>query len=274
VILTSEQIDELGIVGNSSPDGKRATTYDATVGVIISKGIIVEGDSYILPRSGIVWVISNETFKLPVNVTGLATLRTTWTHDGVLALNVGIIDPNYDGPLATALVNFGDRGFPINKNATFLRVLFQRHDQSNAELKYIDRNIYINSMKKNSISSSDTFLNITSIATEVIDQIFDSPRWISKATSIGLLLSAVGVLVAVISIFFPVAYGISGEFLSSKSELSKLRNKVDAVASREAADSKTLADMAIIEAARSRKLNERDKGTVASAGHENSVTPN
>ena len=36
-----------------------------------------------------VWVLSKEEFALPKDVTGLATLRTTFTKQGILALNVG-----------------------------------------------------------------------------------------------------------------------------------------------------------------------------------------
>jgi deoxycytidine triphosphate deaminase len=48
------------------------------------------------PRE-MVWILSKEEFALPKDVTGFATLRTTFTKQGILALNVGIIDPFLTG---------------------------------------------------------------------------------------------------------------------------------------------------------------------------------
>jgi deoxycytidine triphosphate deaminase len=61
---------------------------------------------YFLEPREMVWVLSKEEFRMPANVTGLATLRTTFTKQGILALNVGIIDPLFEGPISTALITF------------------------------------------------------------------------------------------------------------------------------------------------------------------------
>src|SRR5450830_549060 len=105
MLLRKDEIIAKNIVAAANSKSQRETTYDATVGEIIFCGRKIEEDEFTLPSRGVVWVISKEVFTLPSNITGLATLRTTWTHDGVLALNVGVIDPGWNGPVATALVN-------------------------------------------------------------------------------------------------------------------------------------------------------------------------
>lgn len=74
------------------------------------------------------WILSKEKFKMPKNVTGLATLRTTFTKQGILALNVGIIDPFFEGPISTALINFSDRPRRIDVDDKFFRVVFFEHE--------------------------------------------------------------------------------------------------------------------------------------------------
>jgi deoxycytidine triphosphate deaminase len=149
MILTAESITRRELVVNPNAEGVRDTTYDATVGEIVQDGKTVEGDSYVLPARGIVWVVSAEKFNLPKDVTGLATLRTTWTHNGILALNVGIVDPGWNSHLATAVVNFSNGDFVINRGQAFLRIIFFGHSETNAALKSINRAKYIEMMRNN-----------------------------------------------------------------------------------------------------------------------------
>lgn len=240
MILTSNEIDALKIVGNPVPEGKRATTYDATVGEIISDGVKITENKFRLPSRGIVWVVSNENFKLPDNVTGLATLRTTWTHGGVLALNLGILDPNYDGPLGTALVNFGNKDFIVTKNQPFFRVLFHRHTPTTASVTAADRDDYVLQTMERSERTSSTFLNISALAQEVHEEIFQSPRWVGRVTQLGLILSLFALLVAVIAIFFPIAYGISTDAISSKIEMQQLERDLSGIKAQQATDHRVL----------------------------------
>ena len=143
MVLTGDDIKELGIVSGSSAVGCRDTTYDATVGVIISEGSVFDGNTFVLPPRGIVWVVSAETFAIPEDVTGLATLKTQWTHAGVLALNVGVVDPGWNGPLSTALVNFSNSNFSITKGSPFFRLIFYPHEATGAEVNTFEMDAYV-----------------------------------------------------------------------------------------------------------------------------------
>lgn len=112
------------------------STYDLTIGEIFPIGAKTKpfskqhknGMYFLKPRQSVL-VLSHEEFQLPGTITGLATLRTTLTKSGLLALNVGIIDPYYNGPISTTLINFSDRTVPIKIGTPFFRVLFMSHSK-------------------------------------------------------------------------------------------------------------------------------------------------
>ncbi|APX15333.1 hypothetical protein BWR17_05430 [Phaeobacter inhibens] len=72
-------------------------------------------------------VVTAQKLTLPDNVTGLATLVTSLTEKGILCLNVGVVDPGYDGPLSAMLVNFSSVEREIAVDQRLFRVLFFEH---------------------------------------------------------------------------------------------------------------------------------------------------
>jgi len=240
MMLDSDKIASLGIISDPVAKGRRATTYDATVGDIILDGLPIKEADYRLPKRGLVWVVSHEEFRLPPNVTGLATLRTTWTHNGVLALNVGIIDPNWNGPLATAVVNFSDKDFPITKGEPFFRVIFHEHAATSAPNVTKSREAYLREISDKSARTPNTFLNLSSLADEVRESVFTFPRWANRISAAGVVIAVIATLVALIAIFVPTAYGITTEWRSQQEELRCLTAKVEKIdAELNADDQKT-----------------------------------
>ncbi|QDO97812.1 hypothetical protein FNB15_11275 [Ferrovibrio terrae] len=204
MILTSQQILAKAIVtvGDAPAQASaRATTYDATVGEIITGGKTISSQSYTLRPRGLVWVVSRETFKIPHDVTGLATLKTSWTHDGVLALTLGIVDPGWDGPLATAIVNFSREEFEIEKGKPFFRLLFMNHEATTPKPERKSVEQYTKQVEKLTKSFSNTFLTIDSLAPELSEKIFGfiSPKLTMR---IGLI----ALVIAILSVTVPVAW--------------------------------------------------------------------
>ena len=74
-------------------------------------------------------VISIETIKVPQNVAGYASVKTGLSRQGLLALNTGILDPGYEGPLSATVVNFGKSDSLLNHGDTFLRLTFHEYDR-------------------------------------------------------------------------------------------------------------------------------------------------
>jgi deoxycytidine triphosphate deaminase len=138
-MIVGNDILARGLIIGGSTQNLKNSTYDLTVGEIIPIGKDAvrarrkePPTTYYLEPREMVWVLSKEEFDLPKDVTGLATLRTTFTKQGILALNVGIIDSFFRGPISTALINFSDRPRRIDVGDRFFRVAFLEHDDVTA----------------------------------------------------------------------------------------------------------------------------------------------
>lgn len=102
--------------------------YDLRIEMIISRNDEGKanccGDAVDVLPQGIVAVTSKERVKLPLNVCAYASVKTSLCRDGILAINIGIIDPGWDGPISSLLLNFGKRMHQLRKNQLFLRLTF------------------------------------------------------------------------------------------------------------------------------------------------------
>ncbi len=171
-MIVGQKILDLGLVKDGSSQNLKHSTYDLTIGEIVPIGKeAVRGrqkeaalSAYFLEPREMVWVLSREEFQMPADVTGLATLRTTLTKAGILALNVGIVDPLFEGPISTALINFSDRPRRIGVGDKFFRVAFFSHDdvtEFHAALENTTRDNYLKDLEVASYADfSKNFLNV------------------------------------------------------------------------------------------------------------------
>lgn len=228
MILTKAEIEDAGLVVDAVDAGQRSTTYDATIGEFVLEGACIEGSSFKLEKRSIVWVISKETFKFGPNHTGLATLRTTLTHKGILALNVGIIDPGWEGPLATALVNFSGSAVQIERGEPFFRVLFMEHKNTRAPAAHREKYAYTADIVDKSRHFSATFLNTHSLVDEVAAAVFKLPK---LAVAIGWA----GLGLALASIFVPMAVSVWGDHNREAVGHADLERRIEALESKKPA---------------------------------------
>lgn len=102
------------------PAGEQAKTYDARK----------PKRFYTLEPGGMAWIISQETFNIKdTSVTALVTLRSGFTKQGMLALDVGLVDANYSGPIGTLVINFSKNHIRLKEGDKFFRVMFLKHDE-------------------------------------------------------------------------------------------------------------------------------------------------
>lgn len=187
-MIVGEDILTRGLVTGGDRSNLKHSTYDLTVGEIIpiGKEAVKARDKevpkthYLEPRE-MVWIVSKEEFALPGNVTGLATLRTTFTRNGILALNVGVVDPLFNGPISTALINFSDRPRRIDVGDRFFRVLFFEHADVTAFHHGSEnrvRDSYIKALTTASYDEfSNSFLNIPAFDDKFYQEKFWSILW-------------------------------------------------------------------------------------------------
>ncbi len=164
-----------------------------------------------------VWVLSKEEFAMPNNVTGLATLRTTFTKQEILALNVGIIDPFFQGPISTALINFSDRPRRIEVGDRFFRVAFFEHvdvTAFHAHDESLERSTYIKELETVSFSDfAPSFLNIPTFDDEYYRKKFWSIIFLGIAKNLKISIPLIFVTAMVYWYLFHLGFG---DFLSDK----------------------------------------------------------
>lgn len=218
-LLTKAELQNKGIItvaDGSEPKGWRGTSYDTYIGEIITKEGIYRGDTYTLEPRGIVWLVSAEDYNVPDDITGITTLRTTWTKQGILTLTVGIIDPNYEGPVSTALVNFSGSPFKIRRTEAFFRTVFFEHERISEKSYIVSRQKYIDDLIKETSKFSESFLTIDTLAPELVPKIFGLPR-------IGIWLAVIALGLSLFSLTIPPAW----DFISKRNaSIEKLETRV------------------------------------------------
>jgi deoxycytidine triphosphate deaminase len=165
-------------------------TFDLSIGDIIPIG--KEGlkqrrskdgmASYVLDPREMVWILSAESFNMPSDVTGIATLRTAFTQQGMLALNVGIIDPLYKGPISTALINFSNVPRELKVGTPFFRVVFLEHSdvkEFNKKDESRDGIDYLKTLEEQSLKFDfpQNFLSIPKLDDKYYADIFGRLVW-------------------------------------------------------------------------------------------------
>jgi len=135
MLLAGDKLDRFDKYFSTGTPMQQGSTYDLSIGKIYdSEGNLVDGH-FTLEPGHMVQVVSKEIFSLPNDVTGHVTYKTGLTQSGVWALTVGIVDPGWNGPVATTLLNFSKVNKTIHCGDLFLRVTLFQH--APAEPSYI-----------------------------------------------------------------------------------------------------------------------------------------
>lgn len=126
MLLNREEIKQLGLIENAEEENFKATAYDLSIGTIMNS----DGDEsshFNIESGALVNVISKEIVNLPADITAFAHVKTGMSSQGLLALNIGLVDPGWKGPLSSTLVNFGDHDSkPVEIGELFLRLTFYK----------------------------------------------------------------------------------------------------------------------------------------------------
>jgi deoxycytidine triphosphate deaminase len=116
------------VVGDVGEHAFRDAGYDLRIDTLIAKmddgSVEKHTDDFDLPPQGIAAVTSREIIRLPPDVCAFASVKTSLCRDGVLAINIGIVDPGWDGPISSTLLNFGKYNRPLKSGDAFLRLTF------------------------------------------------------------------------------------------------------------------------------------------------------
>lgn len=169
-MLTGDEIEQAGLVVGAKPAGFRASSYDVHIECLIdSSGSVLE--SYALPPQGIVMAVSQERIVLPGNITGLAMVKTSLCNEGVLALNIGVIDPGWEGKVSSFLVNFSKHERLLTQGETFLRLAFQPLSSNTSSPNAVPDEAYISARRHQAVGRfGRTFLNLPEVIAALTDE--------------------------------------------------------------------------------------------------------
>jgi deoxycytidine triphosphate deaminase len=213
MLLNYEQIKQKGIIIDHTEANYGNGSYNVRVGKLIS----VDGeeyDSYDIEPQGMVVAISKETFHLTDNVIGNATIKNSISNSGILAINIGIVDPGYRGHLSSVLINFGRDKYNIKSGSDFIRMTFHEFDKPK-KLIPVSKSLtatdiqYINQKKIETKCYLDkTFLSLNRVEETIKKNIINS---ILKYVSVFSLI--VAVLAFSIKTYFDIKNNYSNQNL-------------------------------------------------------------
>lgn len=217
MLLSDDQIKARNLVHNSVPRNFRATSYDLTIGEILGVDSL-EKKQLTLPPSGVAEVISRERITLPYDITGLAMVKTDLCNRGILALNIGIVGPGYDGYLSTTLLNFSKTDFLLTKDEVFLRLIFHECYESSRKdwPKRVEYDEYVAAKKKNLVSFSEKFLNLDVLIKEISQPIWSNLRNQALAAIPVLVLS-----LALVTFLLTVTVNYANRYVWSPDDVKK-----------------------------------------------------
>jgi deoxycytidine triphosphate deaminase len=216
MLLNGDEIKKRHLIQNDSADSSRAASYDLRVGKIMT-GSGEEVTTFVLEPQGMVLVISKERLKLPKTIAGYATVKTALCHDGVLATNIGILDPGYEGLASSYLINFGKTDFALAVEQPFLRLAFHEFttwaDAPPAPSR--QDTDYVNDRRHEVVKSMpETFLDLATNVRNIADEVLT--QWRTR------ILIFVGIIAAFVTVItWGVTLGVtySGRNVPSKEQL-------------------------------------------------------
>lgn len=225
-MLVDRDIRQRELVRQRHEANCKGSTYYLTVGNIVpidgntNRSRVQVTDEFILEPQGMVWVVSQENISLPSSVTGFATLVTTLTKRGLLALNVGVIDPNWQGPIGTVLVNFSKNPQRVFSGERFFRIMFFEHarpdavpflkwEESEKSVKFFNdrRNQYVDEVKESALNTfPSSFLDSSNVADKVISRVFTLSRG-----RIAIIVAGLAAIIAFAQVLVPITASVAQE---------------------------------------------------------------
>ncbi|EGM0634607.1 hypothetical protein IL001_001357 [Escherichia coli] len=214
--INSTKAISLGYVRDSQgnlldpADYSKISSVDITIGEILYKdkdGNITKGIGTTLKPQESLVIISNEIINVPSDHVAYVFLKNRLSQKGLLALNTGIIDAGYVGPISTVIINFSNVDAVIPSGRTkeekeFFRVVFHKLDsttisstlqQSQQAVNYSnqDYEAYKNKKINDLKNLPKTFLEPMFLQKKIQDELYSKLSEFSMVR-LGLIIAALG----------------------------------------------------------------------------------
>jgi len=133
-----ERIAKNELIPGGDPGRARYCSYEFTAASILRGGSHeleqVSESAAVIEPAQLVWIKTREEISIPANMVGLWIQTQTLSRDGLLLLNITLIEPGYEGPLSAVLVNFGKKRVPVSSHTKIAKVVFLPLDRDANEL--------------------------------------------------------------------------------------------------------------------------------------------
>jgi hypothetical protein len=231
-LVAGGTLDPKRYFGNGCDPLQQGSSFDLTIGGIYdSKGQKVAGP-FTLKAGHMVQVASAQVFNLPDHITGHVTYKTTLTLKGIWALTVGIVDPGWDAPISTTLLNFSKIDHVISEGDPFLRVSFFEHAPVPSERlrKAPPLEEYLKNVQRAAASIfPETFLDNKEIARRA--GVTATTRMRNQAVLWVGAMALVFALIQILASYLNPAYILAPNDVS-RQELSELKSELATITAR------------------------------------------
>jgi deoxycytidine triphosphate deaminase len=113
------------------PDQYQPASLDLSIGAVVTSNQTVSYQDnpkgwLMLEPGGVATLLSREEIHLPLDFCGTAYPITRLAMSGLIALNLGHIDPGSHGPMQIKIMNVLKTSYPVNIGDRFVTVIFER----------------------------------------------------------------------------------------------------------------------------------------------------
>ncbi len=142
-VLSDNEIRDLisqrHLISDPVDDRIISCSYEFRPGVIISTGGNVDehcvrdwtgktgsSDVYSVEPGALVWIRTLEKVAMPEDICAFWWQTNRLSRQGLMLVNMSMVEPGYQGPLACLFVNFGNKTVYIDPNSAVAKLVFNR----------------------------------------------------------------------------------------------------------------------------------------------------
>jgi len=155
------------VILGGNADGAKHCSYEFTAALMVRGGSgsvesIVEPGAPIEPAQ-LVWIRAREMISVPPNMVGLWIQTQTLARQGLLLLNISLVEPGYEGPLSAVFVNFGRKRVIVSPGTKIAKVMFLPLDgEALNQVGVSDSKLYDTGLVDTASNAPGSFLQLES----------------------------------------------------------------------------------------------------------------
>jgi len=168
-----QRITDGGLIAGGDMTRASQCSYSFVAGVAFHPGradapINFPGEAIVKPGE-MIWIRTLETVKMPDGLVGFWWQTNGLSRQGLMLVNMSMIEPGYEGDLACLFVNFGKSAIPINKETVIAKMVFSEVvGRVLSPIAYRStRQAYDADLRALTINQPPSFLQISELAANV-----------------------------------------------------------------------------------------------------------